>query len=163
MLRANLTTIGLGWALSGGHLLAPNGDRPLSGVADGQMPRERPSAARGMRLLRTPRVVHAAVNAGCSEETLPRSPGPTPLQVSPVQLPVRNRENLSPAAGRADEVSLRSSSCRSLRPSDLRPGQSGRRLPPSLDIPPGYTRGIGIAAGLLAVHIRHMLRQAILR
>ena len=53
-----------------------------------------------------------------SEETLPRSSGPTPLQISLVQLVVGNRENLSPAAGRqrADEVSLRSSSCRSLRP-----------------------------------------------
>jgi hypothetical protein len=98
-----------------------------------------------------------------SEETLPRSPGPTPLQVSPAQLPVRNRENLRPATARADEVSLHSSSCRSLRPSDLRPGQSGRRLPPSLDIPPGYARGIGVAAGLLAVYIRHVLRKAILR
>jgi hypothetical protein len=98
----------------------------------------------------------------CSEETLPCSPGPTSLQVSPVQLPVRNRENLRPAAARVDEVSLRTSSCRRLRPSDLRPGQSGRRLPPSLDIPPCYARGIGTAAGLLAVHIWHVLRQAIL-
>ena len=90
------------------------------------------------------------------------SPEPTPFQVSPVKLPVSNRENLSPAAGRADEVNLHSSSCRSLRAGELRLGQSGRWLPPSLDIPPGYTRGIGITAGLLAVHIRHRLRQAIL-
>ncbi len=87
---------------------------------------------------------------------------PTPFQVSPVKLPVSNRENLNPAAGRADEVNLRGSSCRSLRPGDLRPGQSGRWLPPSLDISPSYTCGIGITARLLAVHIRHRLRQAIL-
>jgi hypothetical protein len=89
------------------------------------------------------------------------SPEPTPFQVSPVKLSVSNRENLSPAAGRADEVNLRGSSCRSLRPGDLRPGQSGRWLPP-LDISLGYTCGIGITAGLLAVHIGHRLRQAIL-
>jgi hypothetical protein len=83
--------------------------------------------------------------------------GPTPFQVSPVKLPVSNRENLSPAAGRADEVNLRSSSCWSVRPGDLRLGQSGRWLP-SLDISLGYTCGIGITAGLLAVHIRHRLR-----
>lgn len=87
---------------------------------------------------------------------------PAPFQVSPVKLPASNRENLSPAAGRADEVNPRSSSCRSLRADELRLGQSGRWLPPSLDISPGYTCGIGIAAGLLAVHIRHRLRQAIL-
>jgi hypothetical protein len=90
------------------------------------------------------------------------SPGSTPFQVSPVKPPVSSRENLSPAAGRADEVNLRGSSCRSLRPSELRLGQSGRWLPPSLGIPPSYTCGIGITARLLAVHIRHRLRQAIL-
>jgi hypothetical protein len=83
---------------------------------------------------------------------------PAPFQISPVKLSVSNRENLNPAAGRAGEVNLRSSSCRSLRPGELRPGQSGRWLPPSLDIPPGYTCGIGITAGLLAVHIGHRLR-----
>jgi hypothetical protein len=35
------------------------------------------------------------------------SPGPAPFQVSPVKLPVSNRENLSPAAGREDEANLR--------------------------------------------------------
>jgi hypothetical protein len=90
-----------------------------------------------------------------------RSPGPTPLQGSPMQLPVSNRENLSPAVRRADEVNLRGSSCRSLRPGELRPGQGGRWLP-SLDISLGDTCGIGITAGLLAVHIGHRLRQAIL-
>ena len=89
------------------------------------------------------------------------SPGPTPFQVSPVKLPVSNQENLSPAAGRADEVNLRSSACRSLRAGELRLGQSGR-LPPSLGISPSYTCGIGITARLLAVHIGHKLRQAIL-
>jgi hypothetical protein len=83
-------------------------------------------------------------------------------RVSPVKPLMSNRENLSPAAGRADEVNLRGSSCRSLRPGELRLGQSGRWLPPSLDISPGYTCGIGITAGLLAVHIGHRLRQAIL-
>jgi hypothetical protein len=87
---------------------------------------------------------------------------PTPFQVSPVKLPASKRENLSPAAGRSDEVNLRRSSCRGLRAGELRLGQSGRWLPPSVDISPGYTSGIGITAGLLAVHIRHMLRQAIL-
>lgn len=103
-----------------------------------------------------------AVNAGCSEEAFSRSLGPAPCQVSAVKFPVSNRENLSPAAGRADEVSLRCSSCRSLRPGELRLGQSGRWQPPSLDISPGYTCGIGITARLLAVHIGHRLRQAIL-
>src|SRR5947207_2172509 len=87
---------------------------------------------------------------------------PTPFQVSPMKLAVSNRENLNPAAGRAGEVNLRGRSCRSLRPGELRLWQSGRWLPPSLDIPPGYTRGIGITARLLAIHIRHRLRQAIL-
>jgi hypothetical protein len=77
-----------------------------------------------------------------------------------VKLPVSNRENLSPDAGRADGVNVPSRSCRSL-PSDLGPGQSGRWLPPSLDIPPGYMRSICITARLLAVHIGHGLRQAI--
>jgi hypothetical protein len=59
-------------------------------------------------------------------------------------------------------LTLRSSSCRRLWPGELRLGQSGRWLRPSLDISPGYTCGIGITAGLLAVHIAHKLRQAIL-
>ena len=87
---------------------------------------------------------------------------PTPFQVRPVKLAASNRENLSPAAERVDEVNLRSSSCRNLRAGELRLGQSGRWPPPSLDISPGYTCGIGITAGLLAVHIRHRLRQAVL-
>lgn len=52
--------------------------------------------------------------------------------------------------------------CRSLRPGELRLVQGDRWLPPFLDISLGYTCGIGITAGLLAVHIGHMLRQAIL-
>ena len=86
---------------------------------------------------------------------------PTPFQVSPVKVPREQPWESRPSRW-AGEVNLRSSSCRSLRAGELRLGQSGRWLPPSLDISPGYTCGIGITAGLLAVHIRHRLRQAIL-
>lgn len=64
--------------------------------------------------------------------------------------------------GRWDDADLRSSSCRILRPGELRVGQSGRWLPPSLDIPPSYTCGIGIPARLLTVNIWDTLREAIL-
>jgi hypothetical protein len=88
--------------------------------------------------------------------------GPAPFQVSTVKRTVSNRENLAPAAGRAVEVNPRDGSCRSLRPNDPGPGQSSRRLPPALDIPPRYTRGIAVTARLLPVHIGHKLGQAIL-
>src|ERR1039457_2912966 len=41
--------------------------------------------------------------------------------------------------------------------------RNDRRLPPALGIPPGYTCGIGVTTLLLAVHIRHKLRYAVLR
>lgn len=51
---------------------------------------------------------------------------------------------------------------RRLRPSEFRLVHSDRWLPPSLDISPSYTCGIGITARLLTVNIRHKLRQPIL-
>jgi len=45
----------------------------------------------------------------------------------------------------------------------VRTAREVRWLPPSLGISPSYARGIGIAALLLAVHIWHVLGQAILR
>jgi hypothetical protein len=51
---------------------------------------------------------------------------------------------------------------RRLRPSELWLVQSDRWLPPSLDISPSYTCGIGITASLLTVNIWHKLRQPIL-
>jgi len=47
-------------------------------------------------------------------------------------------------------------------PSEFRPRQIGRWLPPSLIIPPSYTCSVGITARLLTVHIGHKLRQPIL-
>src|ERR1039457_3544746 len=91
------------------------------------------------------------------------APGPAQLQRStPRSPPQGNRENLSPPAGRADEVISQSSSCRNLRPSEVWFGQIGRRLPPSLSISLSYTCGIGVPARLLTVNIWHTLRQAIL-
>jgi len=49
-----------------------------------------------------------------------------------------------------------------LRLSELLLVHRDRRLPPSLDISPSYTCGIGITARLLTVNIWHKLRQPIL-
>jgi hypothetical protein len=64
--------------------------------------------------------------------------------------------------GERTKANLRQRFLSELRPGELRLVQSDRWLPPFLDISLGYTCGIGITAGLLAVHIGHRLRQAIL-
>lgn len=65
----------------------------------------------------------------------------------------------SPTGGIPDSVLADRLLC---RPSEFRPRQIGRRLPPSLSISPSYTCSVCIAARLLTVYIGHTLRQPIL-